>query len=100
MDAELFMIFSFIVTMTIIIGLTVNAVVKKVLDYKREKNAMLARPKTGTPEITHVAERTDHIEDRLKVLERIATDPEARRGADLADEIEQLRIEQKQKELG
>lgn len=97
MDANFLLIVMMVVVLTSIVGFTVNGVVKKVLDYKRDKDAMLAKPSTG--QITNVVQRTDHIEERLKVLERIATDPEARRGANLAQEIEDLRIDQAQKEL-
>lgn len=100
MDADFFLIIIMIIVTTAITGLTINGVVQKIVDYKREKNAMMSGQSASSPQFTQVSERTDHIEDRLKVLERIATDPEARRGADLADEIEQLRLEQKQKELG
>ena len=40
--------------------------------------------------MTEMLERTQLIEDRLAVLDRIATDPETRRGALLAEEIEAL----------
>ena len=93
MDPELVLIFSFIIIMTVILGITVNGIVQKVLDHKR------AISTKGEPpaKIAEINERTALIEDRLAVLERIATDPEARRGAELAQEIEQLRIETKQK---
>ncbi|MEM7690750.1 MAG: hypothetical protein AAF291_17180 [Pseudomonadota bacterium] len=92
MDADLVLIFAFVVVLTVIIGITINGVFKKLFDYKRSKNAAL--PGANSPELANVLERTAHIEDRLKVLERIATDPEARRGAELAQEIEQLRLDQ------
>ncbi|MEM7701779.1 MAG: hypothetical protein AAF251_07565 [Pseudomonadota bacterium] len=100
MDADFFLVVVMVIVTTAITGLTINGVVQKIVDYKREKNAIRYGHSTDAPQITDMSERTDHIEDRLKVLERIATDPEARRGADLADQIEQLRLEQKQKELG
>ena len=92
MDADLVLIFSFVIIITVITGVIINGVVQKVLDYKRSKNA--APPLENGAEIANVLERTAHIEDRLKVLERIATDPEERRGSELAQEIEQLRLEQ------
>lgn len=105
MDAELVLIFSFVIIMTVIIGVTINGIFKKLFDYKRSRNAVL--PGNKTADLTHVLERTAHIEDRLKVLERIATDPEARRGTELAQEIEQLRLEkdlekglEQEKEIG
>ena len=92
MDGELVLIFGFIIVITTILGITINSIFKKLFDYKRSKNAAL--PGKNTAELANVLERTAHIEDRLKVLERIATDPEARRGTELAQEIEQLRLEQ------
>lgn len=84
-DHPLFLIFSFILIGLVIIGISVNAIVGQVLKYKRELNGV-AQSGAG-PQVTELADRTDLIEDRLRVLERIATD----RGQVLADEIEQLR---------
>ena len=90
MDADLVGIFIFVIVLTAIIGGVINGVVQKILDYKREK-----RTAGGSPALASAQnDRMALIEDRLQVLERIATDPEARRGADLASEIEQLRLEQ------
>lgn len=96
MDPDLILIFAFVTVITIIIGATVNGIVKKVLDYKRSKPGKAQ----SVAQVSDLSERTSLIEDRLKVLERIATDPEARRGTELAQEIEQLRIEQREKEPG
>ena len=92
MDPDLILIFSFVIIVTAISGVIVNGVVKKILDYKREKNG------SGQPpaRLGELSERTAMIEDRLMVLERIATDPEARRADGLAEEIERLRIEREQ----
>ncbi|MEO0463569.1 MAG: hypothetical protein AAF127_10585 [Pseudomonadota bacterium] len=92
MDPDLLLIFCFIIVVVAIVGASVNGIVKKVLDYKRTQT--LPSQQSNNVEVTSVIERTDHIEDRLRVLERIVTDPEARGSAALADEIEQLRIEQ------
>ena len=94
MDPDLLLIFSFIIVVTAVIGVSVNGIVKKALDYKRSINTPTL-PEGGA-KITEIEERTQAIEDRLRVLERIATAPEARRGVELAQEIEQLRIEQKE----
>lgn len=84
MDPELLLIFSFIIIMTTVLGLTINGVVQKVIDYKMSKNA------AAIPDHRDVSaamiERTEMVEDRLAVLERIAID----RGTSLADEIEAL----------
>ncbi|MEO0690496.1 MAG: hypothetical protein AAFY51_09390 [Pseudomonadota bacterium] len=94
MDPDLLLIFCFIIVVTAVIGVSVNGIVKKALDYKRSVNAPTL-PQGGA-KVAEIEERTQAIEDRLRVLERIATDPEARRGAELAQEIEQLRIKQKE----
>ena len=91
MDADLVGIFIFVIVITAILGGVVNGVVQKILDYKRDQRA------AGGPAPALASEQSDRmalIEDRLRVLERIATDPEARRGTQLAQEIEQLRLEQ------
>ncbi|MEM1195681.1 MAG: hypothetical protein AAGH57_06220 [Pseudomonadota bacterium] len=87
MDPDLILIFSFVLVLTAILGLSVNGVVQKILDYKREKRAGESSP----PEVSAQSDRIALVEDRLQVLERIATDPQLRLGAELAQEIEQLR---------
>lgn len=91
MDADLVLIFMFVLLMTTVVGLTINGIVGKVLDYKRDK-AGIPRPGVPMRKTESISdERTDLIEDRLQVLERLATD----RGALLSDEIEALRTEVK-----
>ncbi|MEL6737605.1 MAG: hypothetical protein AAFY19_06120 [Pseudomonadota bacterium] len=92
MDPDLILIFSFIIIITAVIGLSVNGIVQKSLDYKRSINA--AKSPEGGVKMTEMLERTQAVEDRLAVLERIATDPDTRHGTLLAEEIEQLRLEQ------
>ena len=87
MDQDLILIFSFIIVVPAVLGMTVNGVVQKVLDYKR--TAKGAGPREGYTNLSELEDRTQLVEDRLAVLERIATD----RGTLLADEIEQLRLE-------
>ncbi|MEM1052760.1 MAG: hypothetical protein AAGI28_11760 [Pseudomonadota bacterium] len=87
MDADLVLIFLFILLMTTIIGLTINGIVSKVLNYKRDKAGI---PRFGAPTKkadNGLDDRTGLMEDRLQVLERLATD----RGTLLSDEIEALR---------
>ncbi len=88
MDEDLVLIFAFIIIITTIVGIAVNGVVQKMLDYKRENRSLEAGGAADKAQIGQVNERTAMIEDRLAVLERIATD----RGQLLSDEIEQLRI--------
>lgn len=86
MDPDFLLVVIMIITITGISFIGINAIVAKVLDYKREQRANLPG---GSPRSGEIADRTDLIEDRLRVLERLATD----RGALLADEIEALRDE-------
>lgn len=77
-----------IVAIVLIAGVSLNGIVEKVMQarrlrYEAEANTVLLQG----PEIRAIAERQQMIEDRLRVLERIATD----RGSLLADEIEALR---------
>jgi hypothetical protein len=76
-----------IIAIVLISGMTLNSIVDKVMQAKRLRHESKALPLTQGPEIREIAERTQMIEDRLRVLERIATD----RGSLLADEIEALR---------
>lgn len=82
---ELAIIFSGIIVGLIVIGISVNGIVSKVLDYKRSLRA--EQPDQLTNRTTELSARTDMIEDRVRVLERIATD----NSPDLATQIEQLR---------
>ena len=75
-----------IVAIVLIAGISINGIVDKVIQGKRLRyEAKAGQP---GPEVREIAERQQMIEDRLRVLERIATD----RGSLLADEIEALRI--------
>ena len=99
MDMDLLLIMIMIITTTAIIGGSVNGVVQKVLDYKRSVAGMHENHNTTDASQQQIADRTDLIEDRLRVLERLATD----RGTLLSDEIEALRSdvhERREKENG
>jgi len=74
-----------LISLAIVIGMTINGIVGKVMDGKRLRHE--AGDQTPGPEVRAIAERQQQIEERLRVLERIATD----RGALIADEIEALR---------
>jgi hypothetical protein len=84
--AEMVIISMTIIAIVLIAGVSLNGIVGKVMDAKRLRYE--AKPGTLGPEVREVAERQQMIEDRLRVLERIATD----RGNLLADEIEALRL--------
>ncbi len=87
MDGELLLIFSFITIVLAITGLSVNGIVTKVLRHKKEMREFEHLANTKRTGGTGIADRTDLIEERLEVLERIATD----RRNNLALEIEELR---------
>ena len=89
MDMDLLMIVTMIIIVTGIIGGSVNGVVQKVLEHRRELAGMEGNRTSSLPS-TGLADRTDMIEDRLRVLERLATD----RGQLLSDEIDALRESQ------
>lgn len=93
-DWDLFLIMTMIVCVTAISFVGVNAIVTKVLDYKRSKAGMAGQ--SNGPAVAQITDRTDLIEDRLRVLERLATD----KGTLLADEIEALRDQRRERENG
>ena len=81
-----------IIAIALIVGMSLNGIVEKVMDAKR----LRYQPNAGaTPEdIRAIAERQQMIEDRLRVIERITTDANSQdlRGpAQIAAEIEALR---------
>ncbi|MFN3864208.1 MAG: hypothetical protein ACK4RT_07995 [Erythrobacter sp.] len=76
-----------IIAIALIAGVTLNNIVEKVMEGRRLRHDSMPAAKPQAPEIRQIAERQRMIEDRLRVLERIATD----RGNLLADEIEALR---------
>ena len=79
--------------MTAITGGSIYATVRAVLAHKR---SMQGHTSGDGPRVSEIADRTEMIEDRLRVLERLATD----RGALLADEIEALRDQRREREQG
>ena len=87
MDMNLFIIMTMIVLTTAVSFWGINGIVSKVLEHKRWQAGMSGEERTNSSRFVEVAERTDMIEDRLRVLERLATD----RGVLLSDEIEALR---------
>jgi hypothetical protein len=83
--SEMVIIAMTIVAIVLIAGMSLNGIVDKVMLAKR----MRYEPKDSRQgsDVREIAERQHMIEDRLRVLERIATD----RGSLLADEIDALR---------
>jgi Na+/H+ antiporter NhaB len=83
---EMVIIAMTIVAIVLIAGVSLNGIVDKVMSAKRLRHE--AKSDMVPQDVRMIAERQQMIEDRLRVLERIATD----RGSLLADEIEALRI--------
>jgi hypothetical protein len=94
MDWDLVLIFSFITITLVVLGFTINGIVSKVLAHKRWERENSLIGSQSSIRVSEVADRTDLIEDRLRVLERLATD----RGALLSDEIEALRDQRREAE--
>lgn len=82
---EMVIIAMTIVAIVLITGISLNGIVDKVMSARRLRHDAQAR--IEGPGVREIAERQASIEERLRVLERIATD----RGSLLADEIEALR---------
>jgi len=82
---EMVVIAMTIVAIVLIAGMSINGIVDKVMEGRRLR--YLAKEGEDGQAVRESAERQQMIEDRLRVLERIATD----RGSLLSDEIEALR---------
>ncbi|MBH5323216.1 hypothetical protein [Aurantiacibacter sediminis] len=88
MDWDLVLIFSFVIAIVLIVMPFAYLVNKRVQEHEERKLELEARieeakaAQAGKPSETHA-----HLEDRLRVLERIVTDP----SADLSRQIEDLR---------
>ncbi|MEM7780988.1 MAG: hypothetical protein AAF697_11420 [Pseudomonadota bacterium] len=84
---EIAIIMISVIVILIVLGVSINGIVSKVYAHQRwEKEGTLGKAKSSGA-VSELADRTDLIEDRLRVLERLATD----RGILLSDEIEALR---------
>lgn len=83
---ELLIIFPGIIMMLIVIGVSVNGIVSKSAAYYLEKDERQHARSKGAANTDELIERNQIIEDRLIVLERLATD----KGTLLSDEIEAL----------
>ena len=86
MDWDLLLIFLFVIIIVSILGSVANDIAKRVLDYKQAERAT-GSGHNGTAEVQRLTEKTEMLEDRVRVLERIATDKDS----SLAAEIEALR---------
>ena len=87
LDLDLVLIFSFILVITTVVFFFGNSIHKRNIAREERKEAIEREREDRNPSASN--ERFKKLEDRVRVLERLATD----RGATLADEIEALRDE-------
>lgn len=86
MTPDLFLVFPFIIVVTAIVMGTIGKIAKHAMDLKHREKELRHGAAAPAPQVTA---RLDEMEQRLRVLERIAT--EDRQGTALAAEIEALR---------
>lgn len=86
MNPDLFLVFPFIVVVTAIVMGVIGKVSKHAMDLKHAEKMMHFNASAPAPQVTA---KLEEMEQRLRVLERIAT--EDRQGTALAAEIEALR---------
>lgn len=84
---EIVVIAMSVVAIVLIVGVSVNGIVEKVMHEKRLRHEARAAPRGD--ELQDLAERTRIIEDRLVNVERIVTDSSYH----LSQDIERLRLE-------
>ena len=89
MDSDLLIIFPSIIIMLMILGLSVNGIISQATAYYLEKDEREHARSKSAANAGELGERNQMIEDRLAVLERLATD----KGTLLSDEIESLRLD-------
>ncbi len=88
MDFNLILIFGFIIVVTSIVMGTIGRMAKQAMELKHREKELAAGVASGpAPQMTV---RLNEMEQRLRVLERIATD--GAQGTALAAEIEALRL--------
>ena len=86
MQPDEMVVFFTLVGSFLFLMLLLTTAYKRRLDFKLRKIELEANAKAPPPAVRH-DDRADLLEDRVRVLERIATD----RGQDLAHRIEALR---------
>ncbi|WP_425334341.1 hypothetical protein [Pelagerythrobacter marensis] len=92
MDGDLIVIFVFVIALTALVLGVGNEMYQRHLRHKERQMDLMA-DKTAEKAAQYAAQ-VEKLEQRMRVLERIATD----RGADLAMEIEDLRsVESREK---
>ncbi|GAA4647505.1 hypothetical protein GCM10023115_54670 [Pontixanthobacter gangjinensis] len=82
---ELVIIFSFVIVAALIVFGSVMSMHKRQIAYKERRDAAERADSSANPVAS--AKKIDQLEQRVRVLERLATD----RGQDLAAQIDELR---------
>ena len=89
---DFIMIFAFVVGIPLFFG-TINSMHKRHLKFKEKQFEVLGSE--TAEKAAQYAAQTERLEQRMRVMERIATD----KGADLAEQIDDLRDTSEMKEL-
>lgn len=88
MDPEMILVFVFVLTLVLVAAAFVLTIHRRVSLHEERKLELKARIEEAKAQQQRDERQADSLlEDRVRVLERIATD----RGQDVADQIEQLR---------
>ncbi len=95
MDGDLILIFGFILSLLMVILPFAYIINKRVNEHEERKLEIKARiEEAKAQQAMHGRQLSDDMEDRMRVLERIVTDP----GADLSRQIEELRADRSARE--
>lgn len=95
MDGDLILIFSFILSLLLVILPFAYVINKRVSEHEERKLEIKARiEEAKAQQAMNGRQLSDDMEDRMRVLERIVTDP----GADLSRQIEELRADRSARE--
>lgn len=95
MDGDLILIFGFILSLLMVILPFAYIINKRVNEHEERKLEIKARiEEAKAQQAMHGRQLSDDMEDRMRVLERIVTDP----GADLSRQIEELRADRSAQE--
>ncbi len=88
-----FLVFFTVVIAVLLVFLMLTGAYKRRLDFKLRKLELETQAKAPPPAVRD--DRADVLEDRVRVLERIATD----RGQDIAHQIEALRGHREEEQI-
>lgn len=83
------MAFAALMLFLIVVVGVLSDMYKRRLDFKEKRLELLSRD--NADKAAHFAAQAQRLEQRVRVLERIATDREGNQAAELAEQIEDLR---------